>query len=73
MIGLNVLATLVREVATDLIIDQLETGDTVNAIKTAKLIRSCNTVALLTEQGYAKHAEAVADVCSMAVAFELTK
>lgn len=73
MRGINVLATLVREVATDLIIDQVETGDTVNAIKNAKLIRSCNTVALLAEQDYAKHAEAIADIYTMAVLWELVE
>lgn len=73
MRGINVLAMLVREVATDLIIDQVEAGDTGNALKNAKLIRSCNIVALLAEQDYTKHAEAIADVYSMAVVWELTK
>lgn len=73
MRGINVLAALVREVATDLIIDQVEAGDTGNAIKNAKLVKSCNTVALLAEQDYAKHAEAIADVYTMAVLWELTK
>lgn len=59
MRGINVLAMLVRDIA--------------NAAKNAKLIRSCNTVALLAEQDYAKHAEAVAGVYSMAVIWELTK
>ena len=73
MRGINVLATLVREVATDLVIDQIAAGDAINAIKNAKLIRSCNTVALLVEQDYAEHAEAIADVYTMAVLWELAK
>lgn len=73
MRGINVLAMLVREIATDLVIDQIEAGDIANATKNAKLIRSCNTVALLAEQDYAKHAEAVADVYSTAVMWELIK
>lgn len=73
MRGINVLAMLVREIATDLVIDQIEAGDIANATKNAKLIRSCNTVALLAEQDYAKHVEAVADVYSMAVIWELIK
>lgn len=73
MRGINVLAMLVREIATDLVIDQIEAGDIANAAKNAKLIRSCNTVALLAEQDYDKHVEAVAGVYSMAVIWELTK
>lgn len=60
------IAVAVREVATDLVIDQLKFGDYVFAETNAKLIRSCNIVEKLTKQEYAAHATAIGDVHDIA-------
>jgi len=71
MKAIRAIAMLVREVATDLVIDQIASGDYFNAAKNAKLIKSCNIVSTIEPADYAKHAEAVADVYSMAVIWEI--
>lgn len=60
------IAVTVREVATDLVIDQLKFGDYKFAEVNAKLIKSCNVVEKLTEQDYAANATAIGAVYTIA-------
>lgn len=73
MKGINMLSILVREVATDLLNDQLAFNDLAMASKNAKLIKSCNIVEFLKVEQYIDYPEQIADVYSMAVIWELTK
>lgn len=71
--GIKDLALMVSEVAADLAHDQIAFGDLAMAQENLKLIQACNTVAKVTEADYAKHAESIGKVYSMAVMWELIK
>ena len=65
------IAVTVREVATDLVIDQLKYGDYTFAEVNAKLIKSCNVVEKLTEQDYAANATAIGAVYTIACEWDI--
>lgn len=65
------IAVAVREVATDLVIDQLKFGDYAFAKSNAKLIKSCNIVEKLSEQEYAANATAIGDVYTIAYEWDI--
>lgn len=65
------IAVTVREVATDLVIDQLKYGDYTFAEVNAKLIRSCNRVEKLTEQDYTANAAVIGDVYAIACEWDI--
>ena len=65
------IAVTVREVATDLVIDQLKYGDYTFAEVNAKLIRSCNRVEKLTEQDYAVNITAISDIYIIACEWDI--
>lgn len=65
------IAIAVREVATDLVIDQLKFGDYAFAERNAELIRSCNIVEKLTEQEYAAHAKDIGYVYTLAYEWDM--
>lgn len=68
MRDLHALAVVVREIATELLIDQLEAGDAVNVAKNAKLVRCCN---LVTSSNTAVPTEAIDYIYSVAKAWDL--
>lgn len=68
MRDLHALAVIVREIATELLIDQLETGDAVNVAKNAELVRCCN---LVTSSNIAVPTEAIDYIYSIAKAWDL--
>lgn len=65
------IAVTVREVATDLVIDQLKYGDYKFAEINAKLIRSCSIVEKLAEQDYAANAAVIGDIYAIAYEWDI--
>lgn len=65
------IAVTVREVATDLVIDQLKYGDYKFAEINAELIKSCNVVEKLTKQDYAANAIAIGAVYAIACEWDI--